>query len=180
MPTNEFGYTPWGADLVRIAEPIATREPNRWAPRARSIARNNGVDLTVDGRLVKAVVHRGADASVAHIEFGQMPPATARAVGELIGSAGEPDEEVHRNATGSGHHPGPVIDNCDCSCTARSTMCVHVLATLYALAAAIDLDPRIALRLQDFGDRPGAALEDDAVIPQWIPLTAFDSRSYYG
>ena len=63
MATNPFGFTTWGADLVRIAEPISASTPNTHAPRARMIARNGGVGLEIDGRQVTARIHRGGEAS---------------------------------------------------------------------------------------------------------------------
>ena len=73
----EFGFTRWGAEIVRLAEPISARGPNASAPRARSVARNGGVTLTVDGRSVSGLVQRGGEASMAHLEFDAMSPATA-------------------------------------------------------------------------------------------------------
>lgn len=184
MSTNEFGYTVWGADVVRIAEPVTARMPNSMAPRARSIARNNGVTLTIEGRLVTALVHRGETASVAHIEFRPMSAATAVVLTnflstELLSTDGEPHADIHRMAADAGHPTRPVLDNCDCSCPARTTMCVHVLAALYALAAQVDTDPQIVLRIQDFG--VGAPEpERTERSPHWTPLTAVDPATYFG
>jgi hypothetical protein len=59
---------------------------------------------------------------------------------------------------------------------------------LYALAAAIDREPALALRLRDFegplDDAPGDATPDpDApshrTPPRWSALTTFDVRDYW-
>ena len=138
MATNPFGFTTWGADLVRIAEPISASTPNTHAPRARMLARNGGVTLQFDGGRVTALVHSGASASVAHLEFAPMAPAVASALREELGSRTEPDDAVHAALIARGLRPAPVLDAADCSCTARSTMCVHVLAAAYALATLVE------------------------------------------
>lgn len=150
MASNPFGFTTWGADLVRIAEPISASTPNTHAPRARMLARNGGVTLQFDGGRVTALVHSGASASVAHLEFAPMAPAVAP-IREELGSRTEPDDAVHAALIARGLRPAPVLDAADCSCTARSTMCVHVLAAAYALATLVDHEPVTALTIQTYG-----------------------------
>ncbi|CAM3697341.1 SWIM zinc finger family protein [Tsukamurella ocularis] len=180
MATNPFGFTTWGADLVRIAEPISARTPNTHAPRARMLARNGGVTLTFDGGRVTALVHSGASASVAHLEFAAMAPAVAAALREELGSRTEPDDAIHAALVARGLRPAPVLDAADCSCTARSTMCVHVLAAAYALATLVDHEPVTALTIQTYGAAPAADETDDArPAPRWTPLAALHARDYY-
>ncbi|MCG7632296.1 MULTISPECIES: SWIM zinc finger family protein [Gordonia] len=184
----EFGFSRWGAEIVRLAEPIATRSPNPVAPRARSVARNGGVALTVEGRSVSGLVQRGGQASVAHLEFEPMSSATASALRELLGASTEPTDDMHRKLVEAASWSAAGLDVADCSCRARGDRCLHILATLYALAAAIDREPALALRLRDFeGPLDGAPGDDtsdpDGVSrrtpPRWSALTAFDVRDYW-
>lgn len=180
--TAEFGFTRWGADVVRIAEPISAATPNTHAPRARSIARNGGVTLTIDRRQVTGHVHRGADASVAHLEIAAMPPEVVTAVGELIGSRSEPDDAIYAALGERGLRPAITLEAADCSCRARSTMCVHVLAALYALASLIDHEPSTVLTLQSVGTADAPAAEEPAAdrpVRRWVPLASVDVGDYY-
>lgn len=180
MATNPFGFTTWGADLVRIAEPITASTPNTHAPRARMLARNGGVTLRLDGGRVTALVHSGANASVAHLEFAPMAPAVASALRDELGSRSEPDDAIHASLIARGLRPAPVLDAADCSCTARSTMCVHVLAAAYALAALVDHEPVTALTIQSYGSSaPAVDAQDDRPVPRWTPLAALSVRDYY-
>lgn len=180
MSTNPFGFTTWGADLVRIAEPITARTPNTHAPRARSLARNGGVTLQFDGGRVTALVHSGASASVAHLEFAAMAPAVATALRDELGSRTEPDDAIHAALIAAGLRPAPVLEAADCSCTARSTMCVHVLAAAYALATLVDHEPVTALTIQSYGAAgPAEGAAPDRPTPRWTPLAALQVRDYY-
>lgn len=180
MATNPFGFTTWGADLVRIAEPIAASTPNTHAPRARMLARNGGVTLQFDGGRVTALVHSGASASVAHLEFAAMAPAVATALREELGSRTEPDDAVHRSLIDRGLRPAPVLEAADCSCKARTTMCLHVLAATYALATLVDHEPVTALTVQSYGAAPAAADGDeDRPVPRWTPLTTLRAQDFY-
>ncbi|OUC76196.1 SWIM zinc finger family protein [Gordonia lacunae] len=184
----EFGFSRWGAEIVRLAEPIATRSPNPLAPRARSVARNGGVTLTIDGRSVSGLVQRGGDASMAHLEFDPMTSVTASALRDLLGPSTEPTDDMHRRVVEAAAWSAADLDVADCSCRARGDRCLHILATLYALAAAIDREPALALRLRGFEEPLDGAPADspsDAggptgrTPPRWSALTAFDVRDYW-
>ncbi|TWS22204.1 hypothetical protein FK268_20730 [Tsukamurella sputi] len=185
MAVFEFGFTAFGAALVRLAEPISAKLPNKHAPRARMIARGGGVTLELDGRQVTARVHRGGSASIAHLEFAAMTPVTAAAFREALGARPEPDDAVHAAVRAAGADPAPALEAADCSCTARSTMCVHVLAALYALAVLVDNEPNTVLTLQGYGTGPGAAAPQpdgtvhDRPVPRWTPLATLDARDYF-
>ncbi|NMD57304.1 MULTISPECIES: SWIM zinc finger family protein [Tsukamurella] len=180
MATNPFGFTTWGADLVRIAEPITASSPNTHAPRARMLARNGGVTLQLDDRRVTALVHSGASASVAHLEFAPMAPAVATALRDALGSRTEPDDAIHAALIARGLRPAPALEAADCSCRARSTMCVHVLAAAYALATLVDHEPVTALMLQSYGSSaPAGEAEAERPAPRWTPLAALHVRDYY-
>lgn len=178
MNTNaEFGFTRWGADIVRLAEPLDTRKPNPAVPRARSLARNNCVNLTVDGRSVKGLTAAGGQASVAHLEFATFAPELVSALTEDL-AHGVPDDRLHETLTAAGLSPTPVVVGADCSCKARGDRCLHILATLYALATLIDHEPTTALTVQGYvpGTEPQTG---NGPIPRWTPLSAFDIHDYY-
>ena len=174
--TPQFGFTAWGADIVRIAEPVTASTPNTAAPRARRIARNGGVALELAGRHVTARVHRGGDASVAHLEIAAMDPAVMTALREEIGARAEPDDAVHAAIRARGLRPAAALETADCSCRARSMMCVHVLAALYALATLVDHSPSTVVTMQS-GDDDSA--DEHAPVPRWTPIAALDVRDYF-
>lgn len=176
--TVEFGYTTWGMDVVRLAEPVTATVANKLLPRARSIARNGGVVLTIDGRLVRATVHRGSDASVTHIEFDPATAHLADTVRQLARTSPEPDERLHAALIGAGHNPAPTIANVDCSCPARTSMCVHVFATIYSLATRVDNSPQLALDIQDAG-LSASHTPDEIGVTSWTPLHRIDVNTFY-
>lgn len=179
--TDEFGYTRWGRDFLRIAEPTSARRPEPLLPRARSLARHGIGDVEVDGRLIRGTVVRGGEASVAYLEFAALDPVTARALAERVGTTpgvAALTDEAHTLLAG---HP-PQLAVVDCSCRARTPRCVHVLAMLYETVRRIDEDPRLALILRGYGDALGADAdaESDGEIPRWTPLSALDPHTFYG
>ena len=177
---DEFGFTTWGADLVRVAEPISAVKPNSSAPRARMIARNGGVTVTVDEGRVQASVHTGAQASVTHLEFAPMDSAAAEAARRIMGSRTEPDDATHRALMEKGFAPAPALVQMDCSCRSRTAMCVHVLATIYALAARVNLEPTLALTLQSVDSSSRGRGDDPTRAPvRWIPVSALQVRDYF-
>ncbi|MGA6204855.1 hypothetical protein ACPESR_08850 [Nocardia testacea] len=184
MVDNEFGYTRWGMDWVRLAEPLRQIRPDPLLPRARSIARNDGVRTEVEGRIVRAHIHRGGQASVVHLELASLPRTALTALSGIVGA--EPTlltDEMHTAAVAAGISVVPEPTAIDCSCSARTARCLHVLATFYALARRVDEDPRLSLDLQGYrhpehGDAPGeSGGEPDA--PRWVPLTALDPAMFF-
>ncbi|WP_280456718.1 hypothetical protein [Nocardia carnea] len=181
MADNEFGYTRWGMDWVRLAEPLRQTLPDPLLPRARSIARNNGVRTEAEGRIVRAHIHRGGQASVTHIELTPLPRPVLTGLGAIVGTAPTvPTDEMYAAATDAGLPLAPVPAAIDCSCTARTDRCVHVLATFYELARQVDENPRFGLDLQGYGHDPGP---DDSAAPtegpRWIPLNTVDPALYF-
>ncbi len=176
--TVEFGYTPWGMDVVRLAEPVTVTVANKLLPRARSIARNGGVLLTIEGRLVRSTVHRGSEASVSHLEFAWMTSELADALRQPLCADRVSDDQLHAVLVRAGLCPAPTIANVDCSCAVRTPMCVHVLATIYALAQQIDNAPQLALDIQSVdlasSDTPG-----DIVVTTWVPLREIAVDTFY-
>ncbi|MFD6106897.1 hypothetical protein ACFWFQ_30030, partial [Nocardia salmonicida] len=94
MADNEFGYTLWGRDWVRLAEPLRQTRPEPLLPRARSIARNDGVGIEIEGRTVRAHLHRGGQASIAHVEVAPLSRAAVTAIGHTITDPTIPTDET--------------------------------------------------------------------------------------
>ncbi|MGW5382911.1 hypothetical protein [Nocardia sp. NPDC003963] len=184
MADNEFGYTKWGMDWVRLAEPLRQTRPDPLLPRARSIARNDGVHTVMEGRIVRAHIHRGGQASVTHIELVPLPRPSVTVLTTIAGT--EPTlltDEMHAAALAAGISVAPEPAAIDCSCSARTARCVHVLATFYALARRIDEDPRLGLDLQGYGqpDHDAAAGDSGAGVEtsRWVPLGSLDPARYF-
>lgn len=184
MADNEFGYTRWGMDWVRLAEPLRQTRPDPLLPRARSIARNDGVRPEWEGRIVRAHIHRGGQASVVHIELAPLPRAALTALPALVGAERTLlTDEMHTAVLAAGIPVAPEPTAIDCSCSARTARCLHVLATFYALARRVDEDPRLSLDLQGYGHpehnaAPGeSGGESDA--PRWVPLNTLDPAAFF-
>ncbi|MFE3443381.1 hypothetical protein ACFXNW_10150 [Nocardia sp. NPDC059180] len=182
MADNEFGYTLWGKDWVRLAEPLRQTRPEPLLPRARSIARNNGVQTTVTGRIVRGHIHRGGQASVTHVEVAPMPRTTIDAIAAIIPA--DPvtlTDEMHRAIVAVGIAPAPVPAAIDCSCSARTDRCVHVLAVLYDMARRVDESPRLALEIQGYFTATDATdgAEITAESARWIPINTLAAAGWF-
>ncbi|SBW22348.1 hypothetical protein [Protofrankia symbiont of Coriaria ruscifolia] len=182
MPDDDFGYTAWGRDWVRLAQPLRQTLPNPRLPSARKLARLGGVQVTIDGRIVRGVVQRGRTTLVACIEVAPMSLETVMGItGQLRGARPILTDEVHRAITEAGHPPTPVLAGVDCSCSDGTGRCIHVLAVYYEMARRVDDDPRIALDVQDFFSvSPGSTRVPTAALPQrWTALNALDPADYF-
>ncbi|BCK54733.1 SWIM zinc finger family protein [Nocardia wallacei] len=180
MADNEFGYTAWGMDWVRLAEPLSQTRPEPLLPRARRIARNDGVELAIEGRTVRASIHRGSQASVTYLELAPLPAARIAAIAaQLPPDAAELADTVRETLRTAGVSVAPRLLNSDCSCSARKPRCLHLLAACYALARRVDENPWLALELQGYRDTvaPG---DSDAPPPRWTPLETIDPATYFG
>lgn len=179
MADNEFGYTAWGMDWVRLAEPLRQTRPDPLLPRARSIARNNGVQATIEGRIVRAAIHRGGQASVTHLEVAPLSRSVITAIAEIISDTTVLTDEMHRALVDAGMSPAPGPAGTDCSCSARTARCVHVLAVFYDMARRVDENPRLALEIQGYFQ----AAPEDSTAPveslRWTPINALDPADYF-
>lgn len=182
MPDNDFGYTVWGKDWVRLAEPLSQTRPDPQLPRARRLARDGRVQVTIDGRIVRAVIQHGRSTPVADIEVAPMSQEALVGISQRV-SGGQPalTEELYRAITEAGHRPAPKLVGVDCSCSADTPRCVHVLAVYYEMARCIDDDPRIALDVQGFFRASSDSTRvSTAVTPQrWIALNALNPADYF-
>ncbi|MFI9510372.1 hypothetical protein [Nocardia sp. NPDC052566] len=178
MPDNDFGYTAWGRDWARLAEPLRQTRPEPLLPRARSIVRNFGVQATIEGRIVRATIHRGNQASVTYLEVSPLPRASAAAIAQAIPDTTVLTDEMHRAVVAAGISLAPVLASTDCSCSARTPRCLHVLSVFYDIARRVDEDPRVALELQGFFQ----AAQDDSPAPaesRWTPIYTLDPAAYF-
>lgn len=120
MADHDYGYTKWGKDWVRFAESLRQTRPDPQLPSARRMARDGKVQITFDGRTVRAVVHRGRGTSVVTIEVAPMSAgATAEISRQLSGIQPLLTDDLYRAITDAGHPPAPVLDSVDCSCPDR-------------------------------------------------------------
>lgn len=179
MADNEFGYTPWGMDWVRLAEPLHQTRPAPLLPRARSIARNNGVQATVEGSQVRATIHRGGQASVTRVEVAPLSRQTITAITAVVPEPAMPTDDMHRAISAAGIALAPVLAGTDCSCTARKTRCVHVLAVFYEMARRVDEDPRLGLAIQGYFAAAPRDSDEQAPATRWTPISALDPRRFF-
>ncbi|WP_306363657.1 hypothetical protein [Nocardia sp. CC227C] len=180
MPDNEFGFTTWGMDWVRLAEPLSVTRPEPLLPRARSIARHGGVRTEIEHTVVRATIHRGSEASVTYLEFAPLTGAATRTIAELVpAGALTPTDEMHAAIRATGITLAPTLTSADCSCRARTTRCVHMLATCYTLARMVDENPWLALDLQ--GYRTGGATEEgpEPAPARWTPIDSLDPARFF-
>ncbi|MVU77366.1 hypothetical protein GPX89_08910 [Nocardia sp. ET3-3] len=182
MPDNEFGYTAWGRDWLRLAEPLRLTKPEPLLPRARSIARNNGVRTEIEGTVVRSHIHRGTEASVTHLELTTFPRTTIEALAALLpADTLTLSDDLHAAAVAAGISLTPILAGSDCSCRARNPRCLHMLATCYAVVRLIDETPWLALDLQGYRSTPPPPDTDMPVsIPRWTPIDALDPATYFG
>ncbi|WP_067813390.1 SWIM zinc finger family protein [Nocardia inohanensis] len=183
MPDSDFGYTRWGKDWVRLAEPLKQSKPEPLLPRARSIARNGAVQLVIDGNTVRANLHRGSEASVTHLEFAPFGHATVEALHAVIpAGALTLGDELREAVSAAGIKVTPELVASDCSCRARNARCLHLYAALYAIVLRVDENPWLALDLQ--GYRSGGVAEADGeeaiAAPRWTPIDTLDPVAYFG
>lgn len=176
---DEFGYTRWGRDFLRLAEPTSITKPEPLLPRARSLARNAMSDVATDGKLIRGTVVRGGEASVAYLEFEPLDPVAARSLAELVGPApslGTLTDDAHAVIAG---YP-PELAVLDCSCRARTARCVHVLALIYETVRRVDEDPRLALSLRGYSAALGTEVQSGETVSKWTPLSSLDPADFYG
>ena len=182
MPDSDFGYTAWGKDWVRLAEPLRQTRPDPQLPRARGLARGGKVEITLDGRTVRAVVHHGRTAYAVNIELAAMPRETTAGISRrLSGARPVLTDELYRALADDGHRPAPHIAAIDCTCPAATPRCVHVLATYYEMARRVDDDPRVALDAQDYfrASSRDAGVSTATAPQRWIALNALKTDDYF-
>lgn len=182
MPDNDFGCTSWGKDWVRFAEPLSQSRPDPQLPRARRMARDGKVQVTIDGRSVHAVVHHGRSTPAVSVEAAPMSQEAVTGISRrLSGVRPALTDELYRALADDGHRPAPKLDGVDCSCSADTPRCIHVLAVYYEMALRIDDDPRIALEVQDFFRAPSDSTEEPTAATQqrWIALNSLKPADYF-
>ena len=180
MADDEFGYTLWGRDWVRLAQPLRQSESVRLLlPRARSLARNNLVQATVEGRVVHASIHRGGAASVARLEVAPRGRASITGVSEIAPDTAMLTDDTYRAIVSAGIALTPVLVDTDCSCSARTATCLHVLAVFYDIARRVDENPRLALDLQGYATAAPSDSEGAGPAARWTPVASLDPAAFF-
>ncbi|MFI5779668.1 hypothetical protein [Nocardia sp. NPDC051570] len=180
MADNEFGYTRWGMDWVRLAEPLSLTRPEPLLPRARSIARHGGVTLEYDNTGVRAHLQRGNQASVTYLEITPIPrPAISAIAAHIPAPTVELTDTLHNTLTTAGLTIAPRITTTDCSCSARTPRCLHYLATCYTLARQVDENPWLALDLQGYHRTLTEESDPHTPPPRWTSLDSLDPTTYF-
>jgi uncharacterized Zn finger protein len=180
----EFGATAWGRAWVRTIE-RTVGPPNPLLPKARSLARNQAVTLSVTpGRVEADLVERGAVHRV-WIDVALWPEATRAEAARLVADSATADRslatgdlpdalEAELSGRGITTATGPDADTSGCDCRTRRRPCVHVLAAVYALAQLVDERPALAVELRSVDVAPAGPL------PEWIPVTHLHATAFYG
>jgi len=185
MIPAEFGSTPWGRAWVRTIESTTAAVPNALLPKARSVARNHAVTLAAgSGRLdaevaVAGSVHRvRIDLPCWHDrEQAEAQRLIAKALADNRGlAAGDLPDTLERDFS---DHDISIVVGADnqvvaCACRTRRRPCLHILATIYALAQRIDERPALAVELRSAGVELVAPSD-----PDWVELTDIDTASFY-
>ena len=174
MADDDFGYTAWGRDWVRLAQPLRVTRPDPRLPRARALAKGGKVEVTIGAGKIRGTVEHGRTTREVSIEVAPLSgPALS-----LIGTQARTvlTDEMYRECTELGHPPVPVLTHVECSCPDSSGRCLHVLAVFYDMAQRIDDDPRLALDVL----APSHGTHETAAVPQrWTALAALDPAEYF-
>ncbi|MFI6581596.1 hypothetical protein [Embleya sp. NPDC050493] len=171
---------------MRTVESTVVAAPNPLLPKARSLARNHAVTLTVEGgRIDAAVVTSGRPHRVridvprwSAREQADAERLIAEALADHRGLApGDLPDTLEADLR---HHDvgiAPALADLDagCECRTRQRPCVHVLTTLYALSQQLDERPVLAVELRSSGAKPATPPDPDR-----IEITAIDVAGFYG
>ncbi|WHT17427.1 hypothetical protein N8J89_30480 [Crossiella sp. CA-258035] len=173
----EYGVTAWSHPWLRIAEPTRVTRPNPSLPRARNLARGDGItELTVAPGLLTA----SSGQYRLRIEFPLWPAESAMVVGKALADLppslmpGDlPDAlAAELRAHDISIAPAPEELTAHCDCRDRRPHCVHVLAALYTLVQAVDERPALAVELR--------GVITTTADPDWIPLSELNVAGFYG
>lgn len=181
MADDDFGYTAWGRDWVRLAQPLHQTRPDPRLPRARALARASGMQLTVDGPQARGVVPSGRNTFLVCIDVAPMSRETVSGItGHFGGARPILTDEFHSAITQVGHPPAPILAAVACSCSDDTGRCLHTLAVLYAMARRVDDDPRIALDIQGYFRVSSESSGVSSAEPQrWTALGDLDPADYF-
>jgi uncharacterized Zn finger protein len=181
----EFGATPWGRAWVRTIESTGIAAPNPLLPNARSLARNNAVSLTAAAGRIDAEVTASGKAHRVLIDLplwsereqAVVEPLIAKALADHRGlAAGDLPDTLATDLRREHVDIAVPADQqaAECDCRTRRRPCVHILATIYALAQRIDEHPALAVGLRSSGGEPAGPAD-----PDWIALADIDAATFY-
>ncbi|MGF0308890.1 hypothetical protein [Rhodococcus sp. IEGM1428] len=177
MADDDFGYTAWGRDWVRLAQPLRVTRPDPRLPRARALAKGAKVEVTICAGRIRGTVEHGRTTPEVRIEVAPMSsPVLNILTAQLRGTRTILTDEMYSACTERGHPPVPTLTRVECTCSDSTGRCVHVLAVYYDMARRIDDDPRLALDVLAPSDGP----HESAAVPQrWTTLDALDPADYF-
>lgn len=174
MPDDDFGYTAWGRDWVRLAQPLRVTRPDPRLPRARALAKGGKVEVAIGAGSIRGTVAHGRTTPEVSIDVAPISELASSTIG--VHSRTVLTDEMYRACTELGHSPVPVLTRVECTCPDNSGRCIHVLAVFYDMARRIDDDPRLALDVLTTSDRG----DESAAVPQrWTALDALDPAEYF-
>ena len=194
MADLEFGATLWGRTWLRTVE-RTDGPPRSQLPKARSLARNRRVELTLPDAGAADTETPNAtaevrDGSSTHTVTLTLPPwddaerTTADTVlaGHRPDASGDLPDELLPQLTDAGAEvvptaPGTPDETATCTCRARAKPCAHILATLYTLVSVIDERPLTALEIRSGGESPWAG--DGDADPDVILLEDIDVATFF-
>jgi uncharacterized Zn finger protein len=183
MMPADFGATPWGKAWVRTIESTSTSSPNGLLPKARTLARNSTTVVAVGTGHIEADVSVSRTVFRVRIDLPVWPDQTQTEAGHLIAKAtaghlmtatGDlPDALLADFARHAITIAAPLEEHrSSCTCRARRSPCVHVLATIYALARLVDERPALAVDLRSVSAKTVAD-------PDWVLLSDLDPASFF-
>ncbi|WP_230205071.1 SWIM zinc finger family protein [Parafrankia elaeagni] len=186
MMPPEFGATPWGRAWGRTVEPTSMARPNPLLPRARTLARNTTTVVVAGVGHVEAEVTVSGQVCRVRIDLPLWPDETQAEAGRLIAGAmaehrglvaGDlPDTlEVDLTQHAISIAVPPEARRGECTCRARTRPCVHILATIYALAQLVDERPALAVELRSTPTKTTVTAD-----PGWVALSDLDPAGFYG
>ena len=185
MPA-EFGATPWGRAWLRTIESPAATRPNPALPRARSLARNDAVTLTIATGLVHAEVTTSGATNRVRLDIPRWPDRSMAEADRLVAEAladhrslalGDLPDDLEARLRRHEIDVAVPLDelSADCDCRTRRRFCAHVMATVYVLTQRIDERPALAIELRSA--RTSLVGPSD---PDWISLSDLDVATFYG
>src|SRR4051794_39957306 len=185
MPA-EFGATPWGRVWMRTVETTVVATPNPLLPKARSLARNHAVTLTVGSGRIDADVITADRPHRVRIDVPRWSAREQADAERLIAQAladhrglapGDLPDTLEADLRNQDVGIAPALDDLEaaCECRTRQRPCAHVLAPLSALSQQWDKRPVLAVELRSSGAKPAAPTDPDR-----IEITTIDAAGFYG
>lgn len=186
MGMNDFGWTAWGKDWVRLAETLRQIRPEPQLPRARRLVLCGRVRVTVSRLSILGSVGYGRGTAEVGIEVAPMSDSAKADIARLMAGHTVITEELYAAVAELGYSTSPKLTNVTCTCGTKDLRCVHILAVYYDISRQVDDDPSVSLIAQGcIGSDPisdqsrGHAHRQDVVPQRWIALARLDRKRYF-